>query len=317
MNLLVHHFNSMINSQIFSIILPLASPQNPSASFGTATSFLHPLHPNSPAFAPTFARWPSLPARLRARGLRGYALSALRLESSDFSAVAAIAGTRASTPLFPCLFLLPRNLAVQVFLHINTTSLIMCACESLCNCSELMPTMNQQSTLHRWMQTGPRVGRRDLADGVRLLGWEAEVEMVTAAAVPARIPLFPLLFLLAPPPPQELAVGDKPPPPPPDPGPWPAAFHAAFYTQVWCTYHVSFEPIRDLPGLSALPPLLAFFIFCGSGGRVAVALPQPERLAIVLAFALSLLLLPVPLFRAPSLTHTSNAHPSSSPNTAS
>jgi hypothetical protein len=42
---------------------------------------------------------------------------------------------------------------------------------------------------------------------------------------------------------------------PPDTGPWPAAFRAAFYTQVWCAYHAGFEPIRDLPSLSSLPPL--------------------------------------------------------------
>ncbi|KAJ6572998.1 hypothetical protein DFH09DRAFT_1312282 [Mycena vulgaris] len=30
---------------------------------------------------------------------------------------------------------------------------------------------------------------------------------------------------------------------------WPVAFHA----QVWCTYRAGFEPIRDLPGLGALP----------------------------------------------------------------
>ncbi|KAJ7681181.1 hypothetical protein B0H17DRAFT_869442, partial [Mycena rosella] len=39
---------------------------------------------------------------------------------------------------------------------------------------------------------------------------------------------------------------------------WPTAFHAHFYTQVWCTYRTEFEPIRDLPGLSSLPPLLTF-----------------------------------------------------------
>ncbi|KAF8144467.1 hypothetical protein K438DRAFT_1874105, partial [Mycena galopus ATCC 62051] len=45
---------------------------------------------------------------------------------------------------------------------------------------------------------------------------------------------------------------------PPDAGPWPAAFHAAFYAQVWCTYRAGFEPIRDLPSLSSLPPPLFF-----------------------------------------------------------
>ncbi|KAF7368158.1 hypothetical protein MVEN_00134800 [Mycena venus] len=45
---------------------------------------------------------------------------------------------------------------------------------------------------------------------------------------------------------------------PPDAGPWPALFHAAFYAQVWCTYRAGFEPIRDLPSLSSLPPPLAF-----------------------------------------------------------
>ncbi|KAJ7121869.1 hypothetical protein C8R43DRAFT_1136381 [Mycena crocata] len=39
---------------------------------------------------------------------------------------------------------------------------------------------------------------------------------------------------------------------PPGPGPWPAAF----YAQVWCTYRVGFQPIRDLPGLASLPPPL-------------------------------------------------------------
>ncbi|KAJ6542257.1 hypothetical protein B0H10DRAFT_2448185 [Mycena sp. CBHHK59/15] len=38
--------------------------------------------------------------------------------------------------------------------------------------------------------------------------------------------------------------------------PWPAAFHARFYALVWCTYRAGFEPIRDLPSLSALPPPL-------------------------------------------------------------
>ncbi|KAF7310342.1 hypothetical protein MIND_00408300 [Mycena indigotica] len=39
----------------------------------------------------------------------------------------------------------------------------------------------------------------------------------------------------------------------PDPGPWPAAFHAAFYAQVWCTYRAGFpEPIRDLAGVEVL-----------------------------------------------------------------
>ncbi|KAJ6612198.1 hypothetical protein B0H10DRAFT_1952480 [Mycena sp. CBHHK59/15] len=44
----------------------------------------------------------------------------------------------------------------------------------------------------------------------------------------------------------------------PGPGPWPAAFHAAFHAHVWCTYRAGFEPIRDLAGLSALPPPLTF-----------------------------------------------------------
>ncbi|KAJ7189878.1 hypothetical protein GGX14DRAFT_701934 [Mycena pura] len=44
----------------------------------------------------------------------------------------------------------------------------------------------------------------------------------------------------------------------PDPGPWPAAFHAAFFAQVWCTYRAGFEPIRDLPSLASLPPPLVF-----------------------------------------------------------
>ncbi|KAJ7088917.1 hypothetical protein C8R44DRAFT_892555 [Mycena epipterygia] len=39
----------------------------------------------------------------------------------------------------------------------------------------------------------------------------------------------------------------------PDAGRWPAAFHAAFYAQVWCTYRTGLEPIRGIPGLSALP----------------------------------------------------------------
>ncbi|KAJ7121876.1 hypothetical protein C8R43DRAFT_1136387 [Mycena crocata] len=45
---------------------------------------------------------------------------------------------------------------------------------------------------------------------------------------------------------------------PPDPDPWPAAFHVAFYAQVWCTYRAGFEPVRDLPGLASLPPPLVF-----------------------------------------------------------
>jgi hypothetical protein len=45
---------------------------------------------------------------------------------------------------------------------------------------------------------------------------------------------------------------------PSDAGPWPALFHAAFYAQVWGTYRAGFEPIRDLPFLSSLPPPLAF-----------------------------------------------------------
>jgi hypothetical protein len=45
---------------------------------------------------------------------------------------------------------------------------------------------------------------------------------------------------------------------PPDAGLWPATFHAAFYAQVWCTYRAGFEPIRDLPSLSSLPPPLFF-----------------------------------------------------------
>ncbi|KAJ7330308.1 peptidase family C54-domain-containing protein [Mycena albidolilacea] len=45
---------------------------------------------------------------------------------------------------------------------------------------------------------------------------------------------------------------------PPDPGPWPAAFHAAFYAHVWCTYRAGFDPIRDLPSLASLPPPLFF-----------------------------------------------------------
>ncbi|KAJ7171540.1 cysteine protease required for autophagy [Mycena filopes] len=44
----------------------------------------------------------------------------------------------------------------------------------------------------------------------------------------------------------------------PDAGPWPALFFAAFYAQVWCTYRAGFEPIRDLPALSSLPPPLFF-----------------------------------------------------------
>ncbi|KAJ6626398.1 hypothetical protein B0H10DRAFT_2211288 [Mycena sp. CBHHK59/15] len=35
--------------------------------------------------------------------------------------------------------------------------------------------------------------------------------------------------------------------------PSPAASYAVFYAQVWCTYRAGFEPIHDLPGLSALP----------------------------------------------------------------
>ncbi|KAJ6565569.1 hypothetical protein DFH09DRAFT_1363766 [Mycena vulgaris] len=38
-----------------------------------------------------------------------------------------------------------------------------------------------------------------------------------------------------------------------DAGPWPVAFRAAFYAQVWCTYRAGFEPIHDLLGLGALP----------------------------------------------------------------
>ncbi|KAJ7616137.1 hypothetical protein FB45DRAFT_935358 [Roridomyces roridus] len=44
----------------------------------------------------------------------------------------------------------------------------------------------------------------------------------------------------------------------PDPGAWPAAFYAAFHALVWCTYRAGFEPIRDLPSLSSLPPPLSF-----------------------------------------------------------
>jgi hypothetical protein len=40
--------------------------------------------------------------------------------------------------------------------------------------------------------------------------------------------------------------------------PWPAAFHAALYAQVWCTYRAGFEPICDLPPLASLPPPLFF-----------------------------------------------------------
>ncbi|KAF8183490.1 hypothetical protein K438DRAFT_1766780 [Mycena galopus ATCC 62051] len=36
------------------------------------------------------------------------------------------------------------------------------------------------------------------------------------------------------------------------PGPCPALFHAAFYVQVWCTYHAGFKPIRDPAGLGAI-----------------------------------------------------------------
>ncbi|KAJ7133900.1 hypothetical protein C8R43DRAFT_1205776 [Mycena crocata] len=45
---------------------------------------------------------------------------------------------------------------------------------------------------------------------------------------------------------------------PPDPRTWAAAFHGAFYAQVWCTYPAGFEPIWDLPGLASLPPPLVF-----------------------------------------------------------
>ncbi|KAF8174976.1 peptidase family C54-domain-containing protein [Mycena galopus ATCC 62051] len=55
----------------------------------------------------------------------------------------------------------------------------------------------------------------------------------------------------------------------PDAGPWPAAFHAAFYAHVWCTYRAGFEPIRDLPSLASLPPPL-----CWPG--VAGAPPSPS-----------------------------------------
>nr|GAT54503.1 predicted protein [Mycena chlorophos] len=45
----------------------------------------------------------------------------------------------------------------------------------------------------------------------------------------------------------------------PDPGPWPAAFHGAFYAQVWCTYRAGFpEPIRDLAGVEVLGAPLVF-----------------------------------------------------------
>ncbi|KAJ6602111.1 hypothetical protein B0H10DRAFT_1756317, partial [Mycena sp. CBHHK59/15] len=48
--------------------------------------------------------------------------------------------------------------------------------------------------------------------------------------------------------------------------PWPAAFHARFYALVWCTYRAGFEPIRDLPSLSALPPPLVWWPLGGTKG---------------------------------------------------
>ncbi|KAJ6518404.1 hypothetical protein DFH09DRAFT_1098587 [Mycena vulgaris] len=51
----------------------------------------------------------------------------------------------------------------------------------------------------------------------------------------------------------------------PDTGPWPAVFHAAFFAQVWCTYRAGFEPIRDLPGLGALPAVGGIPAWVGAG----------------------------------------------------
>ncbi|KAJ7812965.1 peptidase family C54-domain-containing protein [Mycena leptocephala] len=56
---------------------------------------------------------------------------------------------------------------------------------------------------------------------------------------------------------------------PPDTGARPAAFHAAFYAQVWCTYRAGFEPIRDLPSLASLPPPLFSPLSHGSSGALA------------------------------------------------
>ncbi|KAJ7432978.1 hypothetical protein B0H11DRAFT_2377579 [Mycena galericulata] len=57
---------------------------------------------------------------------------------------------------------------------------------------------------------------------------------------PARIPVFPLL---APPPRRENSQWETS--THRDPSPWPAAFHAAFYARVWCTYRTGFETICD------------------------------------------------------------------------
>ncbi|KAJ7435113.1 hypothetical protein B0H11DRAFT_2368337 [Mycena galericulata] len=69
-----------------------------------------------------------------------------------------------------------------------------------------------------------------------------------------------------------------PTPLPPRATPLRAAFHAAFYAQVWCTYRAGFEPIRDLPG----PPPLAFSRCTRTRIRIRTLTPPP----------------PVPLFRA-------------------
>ncbi|KAJ7433180.1 hypothetical protein B0H11DRAFT_2259704 [Mycena galericulata] len=55
---------------------------------------------------------------------------------------------------------------------------------------------------------------------------------------------------------------------------------------VWCTYRAGFEPIRDLPGLSALSPPLTFL--SSEGERLLVVLAL--TLFLALAFALSLAL---------------------------
>ncbi|KAJ6572712.1 hypothetical protein DFH09DRAFT_401539 [Mycena vulgaris] len=51
----------------------------------------------------------------------------------------------------------------------------------------------------------------------------------------------------------------------PDAVPWPAVIHAAFFAQVWCTYRAGFEPIRDLPGLGALPVVGGIPAWVGAG----------------------------------------------------
>ncbi|KAJ7429263.1 hypothetical protein B0H11DRAFT_2266315 [Mycena galericulata] len=143
----------------------------------------------------------------------------------------------------------------------------------------------------------------DLANGVRVPGWEAEDEGRVAAAASEshghshahtlnhssakRPPVSPSSHSASssrhPPTASSRSRRRAPPGPRPLAGRLPRSLPRAGLVHI----PRGLQPIRDLPGLSALPLLLAFSSYAGAGVRCHCT-PQPERLAVVLALALAL-----------------------------